>query len=203
MAIYAIGLLSVLASVLRFLVLRGDHNTAFSPTSTTDLDSDWRNSLHSIVFWSTIELLSAHICICIPAFRLFLRKSKRTGVCGERCESRETARNIPAIATLGNTNTGGDWFDYSVVSPLEGPDAPSLQARLEEGGDMGWDRRSWGIGRKCETFGVLEASVGDQDIGGGNGYRRRSTMGEAGSGDVRKIRGSLSIPCVERASSEV
>lgn len=68
--------------------------------------------------------------------------------------------------TVGNA--GGNWFDYSAVSPLEGsPSIPfTLQARMEEGEEMSEVRRSSGIGRQWEDFGVSEVGIGNQ---GGEG----------------------------------
>lgn len=186
MVIYAIGLFSVLASVLRFVVLNKDINTNFSPmqSSAPTLDSDWRHTLHTVVLWSTIELLSAHICICIPAFRLFLRKNRRTSVINvERCESRQhTARNAPTpvVGTVGNA--GGNWFDYSAISPLEGSPNMSFMVHMQaEEREMSEGRRSCGVEKQWGDARVSEAREGG--IEGSNGDRgstRRSAIGQMG-----------------------
>lgn len=170
MVIYAIGLLSVLASVLRFVVLNKDTNTTFSPMQSSEptLDSDWRHTLHTVVLWSTIELLSAHVCICIPAFRLFLRKNRRTSIINvERCESRQnTARNTPTpvVGTVGNA--GGNWFDYSAISPLENSPNMSFMVHMQaEEREMNEGRRSCGVEKQW-------GDVREGGIEGGNGDRR-------------------------------
>lgn len=102
--------------------------------------------------------------------------------------------------TVGNA--GGNWFDYSAVSPLEGsPGVPfSLQARVEEGERMSESQRNPGIGG-WEDVGVLEMSAGGRRSGVGNGYTRstrNSTIGQADQTGSRWI----SVPHGE-VSSEV
>lgn len=185
MVIYAIGLFSVLASVLRFVVLNKDTNTTFSPMQSSEhaLDSDWRHTLHTVVLWSTIELLSAHICICIPAFRLFLRKNRRMSVINiERCESRQnTARNTPTpvVGTVGNA--GGNWFDYSTISPLEGSPNMSFMAHMQaEEREMNEGRTSCGVERQWGDVRVLEVREGGIEGNNGDGRSTRSAIGQMG-----------------------
>lgn len=126
----------------------------------------------------------------------------------ERCvESRNTVRNTPVVATAGIS--GGDWFDYSAISPLESSPITPLTARAysDDGGTGGRreDRRSWGMGRQWEEVGVMGARVGDRGSKGSRGSRgsmRHWTFEEMGLGENRASKGWMPVPSEERASSE-
>ncbi|KAI5838806.1 hypothetical protein DFP73DRAFT_247368 [Morchella snyderi] len=130
-AIYGLCSLSIFASILRFSVLTHDATVSPPPNLKT---------LHAVIFWSTIEVLCAHICFCIPAFRVLVRKKKErrpSNAASERCiESRATVRTTPV------TGGGGEWFDYDIVSPLEESPITPLTGGSGESGMRG-DRRSW------------------------------------------------------------
>lgn len=202
MAIYTLGSLSVLASILRFSVLNHEANKPFpnpqfafsrvlsQPTNPLDTGAGhWLKMLHSVILWSTVEVLCAHICFCIPAFRVLVRKKRRASAASDeihRCvESRNTVRNTPV------TGGGGEWFDYNAISPLESSPNTPLTGPGER-----IDRRSWAM--RWSDIGALEARVGDRTS--------RWTLEDMGLGVDRGSRGSKGwtlVPGDERSSSEV
>ncbi|KAG0642575.1 hypothetical protein HOY80DRAFT_607336 [Tuber brumale] len=122
--IYLLGFLSTFTSFLRFLALYT--YTSRHPPSTPE---SWIRSLHRVILWSAIETLVAHICFCIPAFRVFFRRKK------SRAGSTLTSRDTESRNTMRSTAPGGEnWFDSfssNPNSPLTGvgrqePVFPSL-----------------------------------------------------------------------------
>lgn len=94
---------------------------------------------------------------------------------------------------------GGNWFDYSAVSPLEGsPRIPfTLQARMEEEEEeMSEARRGSGIGKQWEDVRVSEVGLGDQG-GEGSGEDVRIKIQNATGQADRTSSGWVSVPLGE------
>lgn len=102
--------------------------------------------------------------------------------------------------TVGNA--GGNWFDYSAVSPLEGsPGIPfSLQARMEGGEEMSEVQRSSGIGWQWEDARVSGMSVGNQGSEGSNEDMKRISQSTTGQAD-RTSSQWISVPLAEVSSN--
>jgi hypothetical protein len=119
-----------------------------------------------VVLWSTIEVLIAHACFCIPAFRACLRRKKSAAgsVADRNTESRNTVR-APGRGVGG----GGEWFDSfssNPNSPLSGvrlqePVFPSLAAAV--GGNSRQDN-TWMLVPPKEDSDGDEGSEDSEDI---------------------------------------
>ncbi|KAG0134738.1 hypothetical protein HOY82DRAFT_207640 [Tuber indicum] len=154
--IYLLGSLSIFTSFLRFLAL---HRYTSRHTSSTP--ESWIRSLHRVILWSAVETLVAHICFCIPAFRVFFRRKK------SRANSTVTSRDTESRNTMRSTTPGGEnWFD----SFSSNPNSPLTGIGREEPvfPSLAHDRRSSGAWMLVPPRDSVESS--DDEAGGLGSY---------------------------------
>ncbi|RPA97251.1 hypothetical protein L873DRAFT_1142522 [Choiromyces venosus 120613-1] len=190
--IYLLGFLSIFASFLRFLALY-----TYTSRHTSRAPEAWIHSLHRVILWSAIEVLVAHICFCIPAFRVFFRRTSNSKK--SRVDSTLTSRNIESRNTMRAATPGGEnWFDNfssNPNSPLTGvrrqePVFPSTFTHAHDRKPAGaWTlvppRDSVGSSDDDEAGGLVAARdsedsthSGEEERAGGSSSRHAAKRGD-------------------------